>query len=110
MLNDDIIVCCTRRKEAITHQDRSKQANAKKKKAARIMPSSMLEDAAMVGSSPSLGRLDRCAGCNATDVSLLACDDLDGKGGPTDPSNRSRYVKWLVEQYLFFVCLLKNRH
>ncbi len=24
--------------------------------------------------------LDRCAGCNATDVSLLACDDIDGKG------------------------------
>jgi hypothetical protein len=55
------------------------------------MPSSMIEDA-MMGPSPTL-RLDRCAGCNAADVNLLACDDLDGKGGPvSDPSHRSRYV------------------
>ena len=56
------------------------------------MPSSMLEDGMMVGPPLSVVRLDRCAGCNAADVSLLACDDLDGKGGPTDPANRSRYV------------------
>lgn len=37
------------------------------------------------------GRLDRCAGCRATDVPLLACDDLDGKGAVTDPSKRERY-------------------
>ena len=36
------------------------------------------------------GRLDRCAGCRATDVSLLACDDFDGKGVATDPSKRER--------------------
>lgn len=36
---------------------------------------------------------DRCAGCNASGVSLLACDDIDGKGlGPSSPSQRLRSV------------------
>ena len=47
---------------------------------------------------PSL--LDRCAGCGAVDLSLLACDDLDGASGKNkdglplvvDPSQRARYV------------------
>jgi len=51
--------------------------------------------------------MDRCAGCGAVDVSLLACDDLDGASGnnkdglPTlgDPSQRSRYVPTLHYHY-----------
>jgi hypothetical protein len=37
-------------------------------------------------------RMDQCSGCLATDVSLLACDDIDGKGAATDPSQRARWV------------------
>mmetsp|Transcript_14451 Transcript_14451/g.40234 ORF Transcript_14451/g.40234 Transcript_14451/m.40234 type:complete len:650 (-) Transcript_14451:164-2113(-) len=40
--------------------------------------------------------MDRCAGCGAVDVPLLACDDIDGKGKDglpvvIDPSQRSRF-------------------
>merc|ERR1712238_355122 len=42
--------------------------------------------------------IDGCAGCNAVDVPLLACDDLDGASGNQevsppvgDPSQRSRF-------------------
>ena len=41
------------------------------------------------GAQPS----HRCAGCNAVDVSLLACDDIDGNGTVSDPSQRARWVK-----------------
>lgn len=69
------------------------------------MPSStMMETADMMMGGP-LGRLDfnRCAGCNATDVSLLACDDIDSIGGPTDPTNRARY------EFLFFGYIVSAR-
>ena len=32
---------------------------------------------------------DKCAGCNAEGVQLLACDDLDGNG-TADPALRAR--------------------
>lgn len=38
------------------------------------------------------GNMYRCAGCNATDVPLLACDDIDGNGTVSDPSQRARCV------------------
>ena len=46
------------------------------------------------GPSLHLGgnRMDRCAGCDATDVSLLACDDIQGPTGASDPSKRQRWV------------------
>ena len=34
---------------------------------------------------------DKCAGCNAEGVQLLACDDLDGNG-TADPALRARCV------------------
>lgn len=33
----------------------------------------------------------RCAGCSASDVPLLACDDMD-ENGTANPSQRARYV------------------
>jgi hypothetical protein len=60
------------------------------------MPSSTLIDTSdMMICGPSGGRIDfnRCAGCRATDVSLLACDDIDSIGGPTDPTHRARYER-----------------
>ena len=52
--------------------------------------------------SPSL-IMDRCAGCNAANVSLLACDDLEGASGNSkdgvppvgDPSKQLRYVEMI---------------
>ena len=48
---------------------------------------------------PNMSLTDRCAGCNAIDVPLLACDDLDGASNNKDGvppvgdlSLRSRYV------------------
>ena len=35
---------------------------------------------------------NRCAGCHAADVPLLACDDIDGDGFVADPSQRARLV------------------
>jgi hypothetical protein len=50
-------------------------------------------------SLPNMSLTDRCAGCNAVDVPLLACDDLDGASNNKDGlppvgdlSLRSRYV------------------
>jgi hypothetical protein len=45
---------------------------------------------------------DRCAGCNATGSSLLACDDFEGRGGATSPSQRSRWVSHKSPSPLFF--------
>jgi hypothetical protein len=49
----------------------------------------------LYGSGPSAppGQMDRCAGCNASNVALLVCDDIsyvDGKGAVADPSQRAR--------------------
>ena len=59
------------------------------------MPTNM-EDTTMMypgGESAMAGtRMDRCAGCDATDVSLLACDDIQGPDGTSDPSKRARCV------------------
>eukprot|EP00980_Cylindrotheca_fusiformis_P001711 scaffold388_cov114-Cylindrotheca_fusiformis.AAC.20 len=43
------------------------------------------------GPAASTSRLDQCAGCNATDVPLLACDDIQGPTGASDPSKRARF-------------------
>ena len=58
----------------------------------------MAEDVAYGGGPPPgihrfPGAPDRCAGCNATGVPLLVCDDIsyvDGKGAVADPSQRAR--------------------
>ena len=57
-----------------------------------------MEEVHYRGGPPPLGASnhhlgDRCAGCNATNVSLLVCDDIsyvDGKGAVADPSHRAR--------------------
>lgn len=41
---------------------------------------------------PMMPPSNRCAGCSAVDVPLLACDDIDGSGHVADPSQRARYV------------------
>lgn len=41
------------------------------------------------------GGMNRCAGCSAVDVSLLACDDIDGNG-TADPSQRARWVVFVA--------------
>lgn len=65
---------------------------------------------------------DRCAGCNAVDAPLLACDDLDGASGNTDgflvgdPSQRTRFcpncmigkqvrVFWPVDNSWYIGCV-----
>ena len=44
------------------------------------------------GPPTSAAPTDVCAGCGATGVSLLACDDMDA-AGTAQPAQRSRYVK-----------------
>ena len=46
--------------------------------------------------------VDRCAGCNAANVSLLTCDDLDGasgnnKDGVPPVGNPSKHIGWVSE-------------
>ena len=41
---------------------------------------------------PMMALSNRCAGCSAVDVPLLACDDIDESGNVADPSQRARYV------------------
>jgi len=50
-----------------------------------------------------MGLPNRCAGCSAVDVALLACDDIDGSGNVTDPSQRARYV-WIIETDISCSC------
>ena len=77
---------------------------------------------------PNMSLTDRCAGCNAIDVPLLACDDLDGASNNKDGvppvgdlSLRSRYVYsqfkrdiytyiyvYISSCYPFFVLLMIN--
>jgi hypothetical protein len=64
------------------------------------MPTTMVET--MYTGGLSTNRMDRCAGCNASDVSLLACDDIQGPTGVSDPSKRARYVLRLLDRAYAF--------
>ena len=57
------------------------------------MPTNMEDMMYPSGQSTMAGnRMDRCAGCDATDVPLLACDDIQGPNATSDPSKRARCV------------------
>ena len=47
---------------------------------------------------PMMALSNRCAGCSAVDVPLLACDDIDESGNVADPSQRARYVNEACKQ------------
>jgi hypothetical protein len=44
---------------------------------------------------------DRCAGCSATGLSLLACDDIDDSGEATS----GRRSRWVIEDLSLLISM-----